>query len=104
MGTLMSIPCEFSCVSLYDIREINSSFAVGTLKVMYLGNNRNGSHFSKDAVEKALPSLRNVPIVCHWDDEAEEIGGHDIAVVADNDGALRIKNLTEPVACPDTTV
>lgn len=96
MGTLMSIPCEFSCVSLYDIREINSSFAVGTLKVMYLGNNRNGSHFSKDAVEKALPSLRNVPIVCHWDDEAEEIGGHDIAVVADNDGALRIKNLTEP--------
>lgn len=96
MGTLMSIPCEFSCVSLYDIQEINSSFAVGTLKVMYLGNNRNGSHFSKDAVEKALPSLRNVPIVCHWDDEAEEIGGHDIAVVADNDGALRIKNLTEP--------
>ena len=96
MGTLMNIPCEFSCVSLYDIQEINSSFAMGTLKVMYLGNNRNGSHFSKDAVEKALPSLRNVPIVCHWDDESEEIGGHDIEVVVDNDGALRIKNLTEP--------
>lgn len=96
MGTLMSVPCEFDSVSLYNIREINSSFAVGTLKVMYLGNNRNGSHFSKVSVEKALPSLRNVPIVCHWDAEAEEIGGHDIAVVADKDGELRIKNLTEP--------
>lgn len=92
----MSIPCEFGCASLYNIHEINSSFSTGTLKVMYLGDNRNGSHFSKGAVEKALPSLRNVPIVCHWDDEAEEIGGHDITVVSDNNGGMRIKNLTEP--------
>lgn len=52
MGTLMSIPCEFSCVSIYNIQEINSSFAVGTLKVMYLGNNRNGSHFSRMPLRK----------------------------------------------------
>lgn len=96
MSTLMSIPCEFNCASLYDIKEVNSSFATGTLKVMYLGNNRNGTHFSKDAVIKALPSLKNVPIVCRWDDEAEEIGGHDIAVVSDKSGGMRIKNLTEP--------
>lgn len=96
MGTLMSIPYELDCVSLYNVEEINSSFATGTLKVMYLGSNRNGSYFSKDAVEKALPSLRNVPIVCRWDDQAGEIGGHDIAVVSDGDGGLRLKNLTEP--------
>lgn len=96
MGTFMSIPCEFDCATLYDVHEINSSFATGKLKVMYLGHNRNGSHFTKDAVEKALPSLRNVPIVCHWDEEAEEIGGHDVAVVSDGDGGIRLKNLTEP--------
>ena len=80
MGKLMSVPFEFSNAFVYDIKEINSSFAVGTLKVMYLGKNRNGSHFTKSSVEKALPSLHNVPIVCHWNDEEREIGGHDMAV------------------------
>ena len=96
MGKLMSIPFDFSEASFYDIKEVNSSFAVGTLKVMYLGKNRNGSHFTKNSVEKALPSLHNVPIVCHWNDEEREIGGHDMAVVADSEGGLRLKTLTEP--------
>lgn len=94
IGVLMNIPFDYATIS--DVKDINSSFASGTLKVMYLGKNRNRSHFSKSAVENALPSLYNVPIVCHWDDEAETIGGHDVTVVADSDGALRIKNLTEP--------
>lgn len=96
MSVVMSVPFEFSNASVYDIREVNSSFAIGTLKVMYLGKNRNGSHFNKEAVQKALPSLYNVPIVCHWDDENEEIGGHDMTVVSDKDGNLRLKTLTEP--------
>lgn len=96
MSVVMSVPFEFSNASVYDIREVNSSFAVGTLKVMYLGKNRNGSHFNKEAVQKALPSLYNVPIVCHWDGENEEIGGHDMTVVSDKDGNLRLKTLTEP--------
>ena len=96
MGVLMSIPFSFNCASIYNIKEINSSFATGTLKVMYLGENRNGSHFSKNAVEKALPSLCNVPIVCHWDDQSEMIGGHDMEVVKNEDGGFRLKNLTEP--------
>lgn len=94
MGILMSIP--FDCASISEVKDINSSFASGTLKVMYLGKNRNGSHFSKAAVESALPSLYNVPIVCHWDEEAGTIGGHDMTVVKDEDGGFRMKNLTEP--------
>ena len=90
IGVLMNIPFDYATIS--DVKDINSSFASGTLKVMYLGKNRNRSHFSKSAVENALPSLYNVPIVCHWDDEAETIGGHDVTVVADNDGALRIRD------------
>ena len=96
MSVLMSIPYEFEVSSITNVTEVNSSFAVGTLKVMYLGDNRNNSHFSKAAVEKALPSLHNVPIVCHWDSEAETIGGHDMTVVSDSSGGLRLKNLTEP--------
>lgn len=92
----MSLVYEFGNASFSDIKEVNPSFASGSLKVMYLGANRNGSFFSREAVEKALPTLKNVPIVCHWDDEAGEIGGHDVDVVADGDGNLRLKNLTEP--------
>ena len=96
MNTLMNIPFEFCNKSLYDVQEVNSSFAVGKLKVMYTGNNRNGSHFSKKSVENALPSLYNVPIVCHWNEETQEIGGHDISIASSEDGNLRIINLTEP--------
>lgn len=96
MGVLMSIPYEFSDASITDVKELNSSFAVGKLKVMYLGDNRNGTYFSEDAVRGALSSLKNVPIVCHYDGESKEIGGHDIEVVKDDDGTFRFKNLTEP--------
>lgn len=96
MGRNMALTYEFSGASVSDIKEINSTFASGSLKVMYLGPNRNGSSFSREVVEKALPTLKNVPIVCHWDDEAGEIGGHDVDVVARKDGSLRLKNLTEP--------
>lgn len=79
-----------------DIQEVNASFARGSLKVMYLGANQNKSYFDRAVVEAALPSLRNVPIVCHWDEEAEEIGGHDIEIASRPSGELYIKNLTEP--------
>lgn len=96
MGQNMSLVYDFNGASVSDIKEVNSSFASGSLKVMYLGANRNGSFFSRETVEKALPTLKNVPIVCHWNDETGEIGGHDVEVVADENGSLRLKNLTEP--------
>ena len=96
MGRIMRLLSEFSDSSIFDIREVNSSFASGSLKVMYTGRNRNGSCISRDAVERALPTLRNVPIVCHWDPESKTIGGHDVDVVLDEDGMPRLRNLTEP--------
>lgn len=96
MGQMMNLFFDCGQASVYDIREVNTSFAKGSLKVLYLGKNRNGSYFSKEAVERALPSLHNVPIVCHWDREAGEIGGHDVELVVDDDGKMSLLNLTEP--------
>lgn len=96
MKQMMNLFYEFDKASVYDIHEVNSSFASGSLKVLYLGENRNGSSFTKAAVERALPSLKNVPIVCHWDYESGQIGGHDMELVSTDDGGLRIRNLTEP--------
>lgn len=93
---VMNVTYDIADTSIFDIKEVNSSFASGSLKVMYTGENRNGSSISKDAVLHALPTLKNVPIVCHWDPLAREIGGHDMELVRDDDGTMRLRNLTEP--------
>lgn len=90
------LPCEFSEATFYDVRDINSTFAKGNLKVCYVGDNRNGSSFSKDVIRSALSSLRNVPIVCHWDYESNTIGAHDVELAKDENGKSFIRNLTEP--------
>ena len=98
MGVMMSIPYALDeCAAIYNVRDLNSSFALGSIKVMYTGPNRNGSSFSKESVTRALPSLKNVPIVCHYDYEENEIGGHDVEAVASPDGKLTIRNLTSPI-------
>ena len=92
---MANMKLRFESASIDNIVDLNSSFAEGKLKVMYTGENQNGSAFSQDVVEAALPSLRNIPIVAHYDLETNEIGSHDVEVVKDNAG-LRLRNLTEP--------
>ena len=86
---------RFNDASISDITDLNASFATGKLKVMYTGENQNGSSFSQEVVTAALPSIPNIPIVAHYDVEANEIGSHDVELVRDGNG-LRFRNLTEP--------
>lgn len=92
----MNLAYEFKDASVYDLQEVNASFASGSLRVMYTGQNRNGCAISRDAVEAALPSLYNVPIVSHYIREENLIGGHDVSVAKDEDNQIRLLNLTEP--------
>ena len=62
---------EFPC-SINDIVERNKSFDACTLRVMYTGKNRNRTSISKEAVEKAIPTLYNCPIVCNYDVEEDK--------------------------------
>lgn len=94
MGQKMTL--HFEDASLSDIRDLNSSFAEGKLRVMYTGVNQNGSEFSQEVVEAALPSIANIPIVAHYMLEENEIGSHDVEIVRDSEGGLRFRNLTEP--------
>lgn len=75
----------------------NSSFDRGILRVCYTGRNRNKSSISKEAFESCIKSIYNVPIVCRYDRDADEIGAHDIELVKDKDGGLSIVNMTQPV-------
>lgn len=88
-----------------NIEEINNSFVRASLKVMYTGKNRNNTHFSKEAVEKALPSIKNVPIVCHYRKEEGCIGGHDMDLELTDEGDIQVINLTTPCGVvPDHAV
>ena len=85
--------------SLTDLCEINSSFDMGVLRIAYTGENRNKSAISKETFERCIPSMYNCPIVCNYDRESDSLGGHDIEIVASDDGGLKIVNVTSPVGC-----
>lgn len=96
MNQILTLPYQTDNRCVYDIEDINSSFAIGRLKIMYTGKNPNGSFISRDAVERALPSLFNVPIVAHYDRDDNTIGSHDVELRRDDNGELRLSQLTEP--------
>lgn len=83
--------------SLTDITERNSSFDSGTLRICYVGKNRNNSYISKKTLEEAIPSLYNCPVVCNYNVETDSIGGHDVDILTDDNGNLRMINATQPV-------
>ena len=89
--------------SLTNLCSINSSFDQGVLRVAYPGKNRNKSFISKQTFEKCIKTIFNVPIVCNYDRETDTLGGHDMAIVRDAQGALRVVNETTPVgAIPES--
>ena len=83
--------------SIEDICDINESFAAAKIRAFYVGGNRNGSFISKQSAEDAIPTMFNCPIVCNYDVESDTIGGHDIDIVAMDDGELKLVNLTDAV-------
>lgn len=79
------------------ITECNSSFDSGVLRVCYTGKNNNNSFISKETFEQCIKSIYNCPIVCRYDRETDTIGSHDMELVTDADGGMRIVNITHPV-------
>ena len=90
------INLEFAS-SLTEVHEINSSFDSAILRIAYTGQNRNKSYISKGAFEKCIESMYNCPIVCNYDRDSDTLGGHDIELVVEKDGSMRIVNATDPV-------
>lgn len=66
---------------LSSFEKINENFLKAKCYVLALGKNQNKSHFSKDNVDKAYPTLAYVPVVGHLmtDDNGNHyLGGHDV--------------------------
>lgn len=66
------------------IEQINSEFTRCRCRIMALGKNRNGSHFSRSAVEDAIPTFKNIPVIAYLyegDDGNMHVAGHEMKVV-----------------------
>lgn len=82
--------------AITEIAEMNSSFDSCMIRVMYTGKNRNKTSISKAAVERAIPTIYNVPIVCNYNVEEDSIGGHDVEIVK-TDYGVKMVNLTDAI-------
>jgi hypothetical protein len=97
---LMSLKYESS---IDNIKELNSSFDVGVLRIAYHGLNRNNSFISKEAFENAIPSMFNCPVVTNYkkdviDENGEngDLGSHDSHIeIRGNE--VQFINDTEPI-------
>lgn len=66
--------------SISDVKQINPLFSTCKVRVLYTGKNRNMSIITRDAVEKALPTLAGIPIVGEFSVENKDFKGHGGAI------------------------
>ena len=85
--------------SLQILKEVNDTFDIGILRIAYPERNRNKTCITKDVFEKCKHTLYNCPIVANYDPAEDSIGGHDVEFMRDDDGALKLINITHPVGC-----
>lgn len=82
------------------VKPVNDEMTLCKCYIMYPGKNVNHTNITKEAVDDALPTLYNIPVVGHIyvDEENEEcwMGGHDKEIVKGSDGKYRFKSLTVP--------
>lgn len=83
-------------MSFSGIKPLNKTFEYGRCAIAYAGLNRNRSNISKEAFEKALPTLKNVPLVANYDIETDTLGGHDLKIVTNAEGEMQLINATSP--------
>jgi len=63
-------------VSISDVKKFHPQFSTCKVRTLYTGDNRNMSHITPEAVEKALPTAFNIPIVGEFSMEAKDYKGH----------------------------
>ena len=75
------------------------------LKVCHIDTNRNGSHISKENMEKAMPTLKYRPILAYihqLDDGTYDFYAHNMEIVEDENGEEKINYIEKQVGCNTT--
>lgn len=72
------------------------------LKVCHTETNRNGSHISKENMEKAMPTLKYRPILAYiheLKDGTKDFYAHNMEIIENEDGESEINYLEKQVGC-----
>ena len=63
-------------VQNYNVREANNSYAIVRAYVVSVGKNNNQTNFEKENIEKAIPSILNVPLIGIYSPIREDFKSH----------------------------
>lgn len=74
----------------------NPMMTIATARILYEGNNRNGSHLTAESIIKALPTLKGTPVVGQYDKEKDNFKGHGGEVLIKEDGEVEFIDTTVP--------
>lgn len=72
------------------------------LKVCHTETNRNGSHISKENMEKAMPTLKYRPILAYiheLEDGTKDFYAHNMEIIENEDGEAEINYIERQVGC-----
>ena len=88
-----------------DVQPYNPLISQCTIKVLYLGKNRNGSFIDKNTAIQMANSLPGTPIVGAWRKDIEDFGDHG-HVITIEDGEVKFACKTVPYGfvAPDARV
>lgn len=82
--------------------EINPLMQKCTIKVLYLGHNRNGSYISRKVAENMSKTLRGTPIVARWIEKKEDYGDHGHTIkIEDGEVEFGINTIPYGFVSPD---
>lgn len=81
---------------VYNIEKINPFFSKVKIYVMYEGLNRKGSYLNRNAINKAIHTIHNIPIVGEYLTEEKNFGGHGASVVKNQQGQYELVLSTRP--------
>lgn len=103
MTVSRNIPVEFTVKKTYEVAD--TRFVEVSIKLMHTEENYNGSFFSKEIVESAIPSLANTPILAYIEQNSNgEIDYSDHRqILVKEDGELKIKYVGQAIGViPET--
>ena len=85
--------------------DINPLMSKCEIKILYIGENRNGSYITKEVATDMAKTLRGAPIVGYFKTEKDDFADHGQQMVIDDEG-IKFNCLTKPYGfvAPDAKV
>ena len=85
-----SLPVTIDYSTITPISSLISKF---TVRILYLGKNRNGSYFTKEVVDDMIEGIGGIPIVGHYDAEKGDFLAHGDLRIEVIDDEIKTKNV-----------